>query len=326
MTHSFFDTFLPPAEGDMTAAIEAMLREKGACLLGSGSYLVRGVTMPAGTSLMGMGPASRLVLDEGRSEGFAVKLGSRCSVKDLFLFGGGKEEIPDAVGERHGLLFEGTATPKEWSGQPENAGIRGCHVIGFSGGALTCRSTGYDNRSALTVSDCHLLYNGAGIHIPYYSEYHEFTNVLCSHNRYGCINNGGNNVFVNCGFTSNTTAFLMDNSQKQSINNSHGSAVACTFNHSDHNKGMGIVALGAQHGFVFSGCQMFFSKILLEDCKGVIFTSMNFGRDMDVTVKRSKATLFADSTFENQPAFTVEDSFVTLRSCLCRADGGEVQL
>ena len=61
---------------------------------------------------------------------------------------------------------------------------------------------------------------------------HMFTNIMASKCLYGCINNGGNNVFVNCGFNSNITGFLIDNSRGQSNNNSHGSAIGCTFNHS----------------------------------------------------------------------------------------------
>ena len=39
-------------------------------------------------------------------------------------------------------------------------------------------------------------------------------------------------MFVNCNFSENDMEFLMDNSQKQSKNETHGSAVGCTFNHS----------------------------------------------------------------------------------------------
>lgn len=299
-----FPFYLPATNdgADRTAEIQQLLDQHGTCQLGSGIYVVSGIQMPRGTSLMGMGSCTKLLLAESVEQGAAVCMDSFCTVKDLFVLGAQEEiPLPEQVGTRHGITFEGTATMKDWSNQPRNSVISGCFASGFTGGGITCHDTGYSTVCSLTVSNCHLWNCGVGINISHFSEYHEFTNVLSSANLYGCINNGGNNVFVNCGFNSNVTGFLIDNSKGQSNNNSHGSAVGCTFNHSDHNNGIGIEILGANSGYVFTGGQMFYSKIRVEDSDGITFTAMNYGRDMDISVKGGSLTMFMDSAFSNAP-------------------------
>ena len=320
--------YLPPTDAgvDRTEEIRQLLCRYGTCQLGSGTYLVSGVDMPDNTSLMGVGSATKLLLDESLQEGYTVKLGSFCTVKDLAVAGSAEPmTAPTEVGTRYGLLFAGTATIQDRGTPPRNSVIHGCFADGFTGGGITCTDTGYGSDCALTVSDCHLTNCGAGINISHFSEYHKFTNVLCWKCLYGCINNGGNNVFVNCGFTSNGTGFLIDNSHGQSNNNSHGSAVGCTFNHNGNNKGIGIQILGATSGFVFSGGQMFFSKIVVENSVGIVFDTMNYGSAVEISVKGGVLTMFTNSVFRTAPVpISVEDNgLVKFINCYTR-DGQEI--
>ena len=300
----FEDKYYLESTGDRTdrsAEIEAKLKEHGSCLLGTGVFYVSGVKMPDSTTLMGMGTATTVILLPEVEEGAAVQIGSFCSVKDLFLRGAEEDiELGDGVGERHGLLFKGTATTKDWSGQPMHSMVSSCHLASFTGGGITCTDTGYSARCAMTVTNCHAYNCGAGINISHLSEFHEFTNVLCIANNYGCVNNGGNNIFVNCGFTGNKTGFLIDNTDKKSPNNSHGSMVGCTINHSGKNEGVGIMVLGATSGYVFSACQIFFSKIVVENSSAIHFDNLNCGRKVHVTVKGSMPVLFTNSLFLEQ--------------------------
>ena len=150
--------------------------------------------------------------------------------------------------------------------------------------------------------------------------------MLCTESLYGCINNGGNNVFTNCGFNSNKTGYLIDNSEGQSNNNSHGSVVGCTFNHSDKNQGIGIILLGAQHGYVFTGCQMFYSKIVLENSSNIVFSSINFGRNNDIIVKGGDLTMFANCAFANPPILSIENNeLVKFVNCFTK-HGEEIQV
>lgn len=306
---------------DRTGEIESCLQTYQVCILTPGVYYVSGVRMPRGTSLYGMGEGSQLVLAEEIAEGCAVEMASNCTVKELTVLGA-LEELPrpTELGARHGIGFIGTATQENRSGQPVDAIISGCRIRSFSGGGITCRDTGYGINASVSVTDCRIHYCGAGINISHFSEYHNFTNVTATRNLYGCINNGGNNVFVGCGFDGNTLGYLIDNSEKQSPNNAHGSCVACTFNHTDHNKGVGIRILGAKPGYVFSGCQMFFSDIDIQDSAGIQFDHFNFGKSVKAQITGKSTVMFNGCYFSNQPEFILEgDPIVTVRDCATKA-------
>ena len=293
---------------DVTEKIEAMLNEHGACVLGSGVFYVSGIDMPEGSTLMGMGHASEIILKSSVRDGYAVKLGSECTIKNLAVLGGtDKISLPAEVGKRHGILFKGTANSTS-DPQPHNSIVESCFVRSFEGGGITCEDTGYATSSSITASNCHITNCGAAINIPFFSEYHEFTNMLCVYNLYGCINNGGNNTFVNCGFNSNKVGFLIDNAQRQSKNNSHGSVIGCTFNHTDSNKGIGIKLLNAQYGYVFTGCQMWYSEIFVENSTNITFSNFNFGGEQKITVKGGKFVMFSNCVFFGDPTVNTDSN------------------
>jgi hypothetical protein len=206
--------------------------------------------------------------------------------------------------------------------------VEDCFIFSFTGGGITCNDTGYSIRSAITASNCHIFNCGAGINVSCFSEYHKFTNIISTENLYGCINNGGNNVFVNCGFDCNGTGFLIDNSRKQSNNQAHGSAIGCTFNHSGNNSGIGIQILGANWGYVFEGGQVFYSKIVLENSTNISFTSFNFGgkKINEIDISGGNLTTFANCAFHFKPKFNVNDNDkVKISNCFTR-DGEPVTL
>ena len=315
----------PKKDRDMTKDIEKNLRDFGTCFLSKGDYLVKGINMPDGTSIVGVGNASRLILAEGE-DAYTVKLGSFCTVKNLAISGAKeKTELSKTVGTRHGIVFIGNASETaDYENQVQHSIVSDCFISSFNGGGITCHDTGYSVKSALTVTNCHISNCGAGINISMFSEYHKFTNVISTENLFGCVNNGGNNVFLNCGFDCNETGFLIDNSRKQSNNNSHGSAIGCTFNHSGNNKGIGIQVLGAKWGYVFSGCQIWYSKIVLENSRNVSFVGMNMGRNLEINVKGEDLALFSSCAFIEKPEFRLADgSNVQFVNCFDTA-GAEI--
>ena len=308
---------------DRTGEIEKCLETWKTCVLTPGVYYVSGIQMPDGTSLYGFGDGSRIVLDGDVIEGCAVAMASHCTVKEL-TFIGSEEDMsrPTEVGTRHGIGFIGTATLENRSGQPMDSIISGCRICNFSGGGITCRDTGYNINCSVSVTNCRIHNCGAGINISHFSEFHNFTNVTSTRNLYGCINNGGNNVFVGCGFDGNTVGYLIDNSEKQSPNNAHGSCVACTFNHTDHNKGVGIRILGSKPGYVFSDCQMFFSNIEIRESVGIQFNNFNFGKAVKAQITGNSTVKFSGSFFSSQPEFILEGE-PQVRVLDCSTKAGE---
>lgn len=287
---------------DRTADILAMLSTTGICRLGSGLFVVNNLQMPDGSSIIGSGYSSIIRL-AGTSDGYALKIGSRCLVKDVRIRGAESDlTFTSTIGGRHGILWQGNYTQQ--STAPDRSMVSNVWIYNFTGGGITCYDTGYGTSNALEVTNVYSFSCWAGINISYWSEFHKFTNVRCGQCYIGCVNNGGNNIFVNCDFSSNQEiAMLMDNSQGQSPNNTHGSCIGCVFNHTSHNgvsnSGVGIKILNCASGFMFTGCQLFFSQIYLEDTSGIVVADTNFGNNnCNVTISGGGTVLFANCMVE----------------------------
>ena len=84
---------------------------------------------------------------------------------------------------------------------------------------------------------------------------------------------------------------------------------------------MGVKILGAKPGYIFTGCQMFYSKNVLEDSWGIIFDAMNFEKCMDISVKGGTLTMFTNSMFSTPTDnIRVEDNpNVKFINCYTRA-------
>lgn len=309
---------------DRTADIITMLSTQGVCRLGKGNYYVKDLMMPNYTSIIGVGSGTKIIRS-GTDDGFAIKLGTRCCVKDCWIMGKSTDiTISETLGNRHGILWQGTYTADQ------NAPLRGMisnvHISSFSGGGITCYDTGYSVNTCLMADETYITNCGAGINIAFKSEFNKFTNIHSYANWFGCINNGGNNVFTACDFSGNKVGFLMDNASGQSPNNSHGSAVGCVFNHTNSNSGIGIKVLGCENGYVFTGCQVFYSQIYLENSDGITFSNCNFGaNNCSITVKNGGATLFANNMHQATPTISITgNANVHFVNCYVRSTGAAV--
>ena len=96
-------------------------------------------------------------------------------------------------------------------------------------------------------------------------------------------------------------------------------------NHSDSNNGVGIRILGCESGYVFSGCQIFFSKIICENSDGILVSDSNFGRMTDISVKGGGLHMFTNCMFQYHSEVTVENNDnVKFINCFTRRDGEAV--
>lgn len=302
------DNYLAPTgtTADVTSSIVAMLNSTGACRLGPGNYYIKNLVMPMDSAIIGCGAATKVYLI-GTDDAFAIKLNSRCVVKDLELLGGSTDITPtETIGNRHAILWQGSYTENQSS--PRRGIVSGLYITRFSGGGITCYDTGYGIQSCIEVCDCYIYNCGAGINISYWSEFNKFTNVQSTGNYYGCINNGGNNTFANCDFSGNKMGLLVDNSNGQSPNNTHGSFAACMFNHSDSNNGTAIKILGGNAGLIFTASQIFFGGIDIENSIGIRFIGANFGSTTPINVVDSSVVCFSDCTFLSASASPVTES------------------
>jgi len=290
---------------DRSAEIRGLLNS-GVCRLDKGDFYVSGVEMPDGSSIIGSGSATRIILLDSVASGAAIKMGSNCTVQDCSIIGGTAEidtSYSDVesitIGTRHGILWLGEATESDSSANNHYRGtVSKCYINGFTGGGITCEMTGYETNAGINASDCQIWNCGAGINISYWSEFNRFTNVNCTDCRYGVINNGGNNTFANCGFSSNEIGFYTNGDENKAVkyngttatvkNGGHGTLSCCVINHSGRgsnlNHGYAIFYKTIDSGFVFDGMQIFYGKIYFRGGSHVMITNTNFGNSVDLII------------------------------------------
>ena len=318
------NNYLAPSgdNSDRTMDVVTMLTQNGVCRLGGGDYYVANLVMPDNTAIIGSGNKTRIILGSGD---FAIKLGSYCTVKDLSIHGSLNNITPSVtVGSKHGILWQGTYSVDESS--PKMSVIENVLIKNFNGGGICCDNTGYPTDSCIHVSDCYIVRCDCGIYIKYWSEFNKFENVSCKSCYYGCINNGGNNMFADCDFSSNSMGLLMDNQNNQSPNNSHGSYVGCVFNHSGSNEGYGVQILNCDAGTVFDGCQIFFSKLKFVNSDGVLVSNCNFGvNNCNLEIDGGGAILFLGNMHQGIPTISINNnSKVVFANCYVRSTGAVV--
>lgn len=296
-----------PANSNITSEIQYFLNNYQYVKLGSGRFITTGLNVGYGT-LEGCGESTILQLDDNVATGAAVTLDSFGTVNDLRISGGSAVLTPDGnIIDRHGILYRADADQVNPTLKYRTA-VSNVYITGFEGGGITCDNTGLSPKCSMLIDNCRIYNCNVGINIPYYSEYHRISNCSITACWYGCIDNGGNNNFTNCDFSDNTQALLIDNGSNQSPNPAHGSFTGCSFNHSDNNNGTAIEILGAYTGEIFTGCQIFFGKIIIDNSVGIRFVANNFGRQVPITVTNSTVVTFDNSTFYDSSSSPVTAS------------------
>lgn len=298
---------------DRKAVIETLLASTGVCRLGPGDFYVSGIDMPEHTAIIGSGDKTRVILlGTGADEGYAIHMNNDCTVRDMGILGSDTEITIGSYNyvNRHGILFEATYDTDQST--KRRCIVDGCRIRYFTGGGVTCYNTGFPVNSTLMVSNTFIFACTVGINIPYWSEFNIFTSCHVRACYYGSVNNGGNNLFSACNFSANKVGMLCDNSQQQSPNNTHGSVVACIFDHEDSNNGIGIKMDGCHAGEVFSDCQLFFADIEVNNCTGVQFNNFNAGSNVDITVTKGQEgglIMFNNWIFKPGYRITIEEGY-----------------
>lgn len=331
------NTWVKPTgtQADMSSTILSKLNTYGQCNLAEGTYYVSGFEMPIGSILRGSGKNTVIVLLSSVSNGYCVRIHRNNTISDI-CFSGGSDAPSDiwtegtSLGSRHGIyLAENSdgASGESRDGSRCNI-IENCFFFNFDGSGFYASNTGVALNRGVLMSNCYFEACKVGINVAYYSEYNKFDNCATYQCNVGCINNGGNNVFTACTFHG-VKCFVVDNSDGDKTNNSHGAAIGCTFNHANNMSqapggGRGIEIVGAQMGFIFTGCQIWFSEIYIENSIGIhISDSQIAGNPATVTVIGDYGAMFQDCMFWEKPTLNVADSTV-FKDCFIKGTGTSV--
>ena len=319
---------------DMTAAIMAMLTETGYCHLGPGIFYVSGnIDIPQYATLTGCGRKTIIRLLSSVTSGYAVKLQKYSTLSNLRISGQYSATTKTTQGTRNGIVFIANDDGNEGGSayDTEACMISNVWVDGFTDSGLKCHNSSISVSKGLYATNLYLSYCWAGINIDYRSEFHKFTNVLTASCKYGCINNGGNNVFTACTFGATSVGFYIDGTQ---YNSGHGTLNGCTFCHVGSNEGSAITMTGVANGFVVSNCQVWFCSIDLTSCSGISFVGCEFGRGTTgegatINISGGNLILFSGCMFMNDvtypPDITVQNNTKTrFVGCYGAASGSAV--
>jgi hypothetical protein len=306
---------------DMTSAIMAMLNSTGYCHLAPGIYYVSGnIDMPADSMIEGCGKQTIIRLLQTVTSGYIVRMHTRSTLKNVCLSGSYTDgSIADGnIGGRKGIQYIANRDGQDTGVTPTRCTI--CQIINCWFENLDSGFYGYNAgggiQQGVEMSDCYFTHCKAGINIDYWTEYCKFTNIVTFQCYYGCINNGGNNIFTACTFHG-VIGFLIDNSGSNKQNCGHGSLVGCTFNHIDNmnnpselGKGIGIKILNNSLGFIIANCQLWYGRIHIEDSTGIQITGCEFGglggSSYPVIEASGTDPLFIDNClFRTIPTFSV---------------------
>lgn len=323
---------------DMTGSIMSMLTNTGYCHLGPGVFYVSGsIVMPEGSTLEGCGGKTVIRLLNSVDSGYVIQPTKKCTIKNITFYGG--DVAPSDIhgeeadlGSRHCIYMVANADGDTQYASISEFGniISECTFFYFDGSAIYLANTGGSAGGVVEASNINIRYCKVGINVDYRSEYNKFTNVIIYRCNHACINNGGNNTFVNCSFNG-VVGFVMDNTDGTKSNNAHGTCSGCTFNHinaannpSGGGMGNAIVVKNMANGFIFSACQLWYGEIVVENSRGIAFSDCLIGGGTpSITVTGSYPAFFSGCIFHATPNITVVAG-TKFNNCYLDSNGSQI--
>lgn len=271
------------------------------------TYTLKNVTLSERMTVRGCGNSTILKVTDSAAN--ALILLRECTVEDLKIIGpNGEGWVPDGViVENHGISVSVLGSS---DAERNRIKISNVEICGFAGGAIHLVNTGLNYDNSACISNCYLHNNNVGLYIPRKAEFNKISNTACSRNHYGCINNGGNNLFSNCGFNGNVTGLLMDSTGIINSNNAHGAFVGCNFAHThafdDRTSLYAIDLIGQEYSQHFSACIVGYGHLRIRNSSGIVFSGCSILGDVSVTVNDGGLTMFNGCVFKSE-----EDSPLT---------------
>lgn len=311
------------------AQIRKVLYSLRECHLAPGDYYIgNGLSIPNDSTLHGCGRSTIIHYIDSAS-GSCITLGSCCSLKDFSVVGSDTDlvfidtEVEPTEGLRNAILFTGS-NPTQKKGYISNLWISN-----FNGSGIRCADTGYGSSSGMNLDDCYIWNCYTGLNIFKSSEFHRISNVCIVSCFKAVVNNGGNNTFANCSLNSSMYGFVMDDTDGDKNNNTHGEAVGCIM---QHNRTRAIIVKGYSQsapsmasGFMFVGCNVDDGGIECVNTGRIVMSACNFMNAFSITVTNGGLLAFIGCVFrdgtENRISI-VNNNAVRFTNCYLN-DGSE---
>lgn len=310
LTNNFI---LPTTDDDTDRSTDIMnyLQNFGYCFLGYGKFVIKHtISMPNGTSLLGMGSGTVLQLADDSTDTTAISVGNYSMVTNMEIVGNstnlpyetytrGTRKAIEIIGD---FVASGTGTYAHNFAKLSNLTIKDFNHSGIYGHMNNGAGSFLANN--IDIMRCH-----TGINLDFYSEYHSFSNIRCRWCNIAVVMQSGNNLFTNCHFDTNITGIKIDNSTDTLVNPDHSSFSNCTINHSGNNEGYAIWADFSLYGICFSNCQIWYGQIYLNRCSGFKFSN-NIIAETSITVTGCNSCSFVNNMIRD------EEPTISITNCL----------
>lgn len=288
---------LPQNRIDASPIVNYYLSNYKGVYFAPGEHVIEStVIIPDGCHITGAGLSSIIKPSVNTIDVFRVQAG-RCEI-DSILIEGLVINIPDnPAGYGCAVRIEPGANQ-----EVRNVKIHDMQIRFFAGGGVVSSGTGYWCACSVDIVNCEIWRCYAGVWFKSLAEYNRVTNCLIYSCYIGFRNDGGNNVIINSSLTENQTAFYI--TEGATVNNGHGAVVGCTLNHNNSNNGFAVIMRNVQNGFVFSGCNIWYGKIIVSGSAGVMFNGCLIGKGATPQVQGddNDLLLFSSCVFFESPS------------------------
>lgn len=283
-----------------TNIINAYLQKYGIVQLGAGTFKIAALAMPDNTILRGCGDSTILLVSNNTN---GIIPGANCTIENLRITC--EAGHTGSRGTGSGIFVQGNYdnSPYKYNTKISNVTIDGFPCAGIHG-----KATGYWVANSISAVNCKITNCWTGILLEDFCEFNRFTNCLCYSNYIGANLYSGNNVLSNCSLSNNTVGLYLNGTDDSlSGNNGHGAVIGCTINHSNNDTGYAAIIKGITNGFIFSGCNIWYGKILCDPGgngnKGITFSNCIFGGSTPNITNWSGTLLLNGCEFQTTPTF-----------------------
>ena len=274
--------------------------QSGVVTLQEGDYYITGnINIPNGKTLQGVGKGTRIIFATSNA---TININSGCTLQNISLVGNNDVPITPSlspVTTDCGVSFV--------SNSVEQSIIQNCWIENFTSGIILY-STTQSVAHNLLISNCFIKKCHRGIYIKANSEYHKIVNCVVTSCGYGMLSRGGNNNITNCGFDLNIVGIQID--EDEGTNSGHGIIANCSLNHSDNNTGYGLIVKGTSGRMLVTGCNFYYSKILLDTTDGNIINGCGFS-SMNVEIEHGNCNIITGCLAKGGVTIDITDNTVT---------------
>lgn len=277
------------------------------------------ITVPSNISFVGnTKTVMKLATNSSSNVLFYMSGVTNVTLSHMFIDGGltsqpaGSHSIDDSLfdktgaGTRYGI----------WMEKCRRINLHDLDILGWDMAGVYCKNNdaggGETGRFVhmIQLTNSSLYYNYYGLWFDQYGEYNQVSCCTFGDNYIGVLNCGGNNQYVGCMYNANWCGFALLGTNI--VNESHGGCYSSTYNHNSLTGlggGIAIYAKDSTVGWNFTGQNLWYGALVLQDCKGIVFNGSIIG---NVQFRSTSSTgLKNQNIFTNGYFYTASSGFTS---------------